>query len=93
MPGHGGKREGAGRPPGSLNKRTREIAEAALQSGQSPLEFALQVMRDEGRDIRIRLEACKAAMPHMHPRLAAVEHSDADEGRMVVIISGRDADI
>ena len=65
----GGKREGAGRPVGVLNKRTREIAEAAIQTGKSPLEFALEVMRDDEKDDRIRLDACKAALPHCHPRL------------------------
>ena len=41
----GGKREGAGRPAGAITKRTREVAEKALASGQSPLDVMLDNMR------------------------------------------------
>jgi hypothetical protein len=41
----GGKREGAGRPAGSVTKRTREIADRALAEGKSPLEVMLDNMR------------------------------------------------
>jgi hypothetical protein len=41
----GGKREGAGRPAGSVTKRTREIADQALAEGKSPLEVMLENMR------------------------------------------------
>ena len=40
----GGKREGAGRPPGSITKRTRAVAERALAQGKSPLEVMLDNM-------------------------------------------------
>ena len=40
----GGKREGAGRPPGAVTKRTREIANRALAEGKSPLEVMLANM-------------------------------------------------
>jgi len=40
----GGKREGAGRPAGSVTKRTREIADQALAQGKSPLEVMLENM-------------------------------------------------
>jgi hypothetical protein len=41
----GGKREGAGRTPGALTKRTRETAERALATGMNPLEVMLDNMR------------------------------------------------
>jgi len=41
---HGGKREGAGRKPGAVTKRTREIADQALAEGKSPLEVMLENM-------------------------------------------------
>lgn len=41
----GGKRVGAGRKPGSLTKRTREIAEKSLATGKTPLEIMLDNMR------------------------------------------------
>ena len=82
-PGRGGKRVGAGRKKGSATKRTREIADRAAKEGITPLEFMLDVMRneppaglepsDELKATTLRFEAAKAAAPYMHPRLAAVE--------------------
>jgi hypothetical protein len=69
----GGKRPGAGRPPGAATKRTREIADAAAQEGLTPLAYMLKILRDEEMDTESRFEAAKAAAPYMHPRLANVE--------------------
>lgn len=71
----GGKREGAGRKPGSANNRSREIADKAMAEGITPLEFMLAVMRDETAEQAARMDAAKSAAPYVHPRLAAVEHS------------------
>lgn len=71
--GHGGRRAGAGRKPGSATKKTREIAEAALESGQSPLEYLLSIMRDQAADEGKRIDCAKAAAPYIHPRLSSVE--------------------
>ena len=43
--GQGGKRAGAGRKPGTLNKRTREIAEKAAASGDTPADVMMSNMR------------------------------------------------
>ena len=77
---HGGARKGAGRPPGSANRKTREIADRAAQEGLTPLEFMLQVMRDEANEPRDRLSAAVSAAPYMHPKLASIEHTGADGG-------------
>ena len=37
--GHGGKRTGAGRPRGSINKFSAEVREAAVAGGESPLDY------------------------------------------------------
>lgn len=84
----GGKRAGAGRKAGAVTKRTREIADAAMSDGITPLEYMLEVMRkepnpmlepkDELAAIGLRFEAAKAAAPYMHPRLAAIEHTGGD---------------
>lgn len=42
---HGGRRDGSGRPKGSLTERTREVAERALADGKAPLEVMLDNMR------------------------------------------------
>jgi hypothetical protein len=86
--GRGGARANAGRKAGSATKRTRAIADKAAAEGITPLEFMLNVMRQEPPDVeddRVRLsyvamqfEAAKAAAPYVHPRLAAIEHTAPD---------------
>lgn len=71
----GGKREGAGRKPGSLTRRSREIATNASLKGLTPLEYILEVMRDTTADADRRFAAAVAAAPYVHPRLATVAHS------------------
>ena len=69
----GGKREGAGRPKGSVSKLDEEARKVALASGVSPLDYMLGVMRDEAADEAKRLDAAKAAAPYCHARLSSVE--------------------
>lgn len=76
----GGARQGAGRPPMAKNVIDREAREKAHASGQSPLDFMLEVMRDETAGRSQRLDAAKAAAPYMHARLNAVELSGAVAG-------------
>ena len=71
----GGSRPGAGRKPGAPNKATQERQKAVAESGMTPLDYLLSVMRDTEMDTDGRLEAAKAAAPYVHPRLAAVELS------------------
>ena len=71
----GGARPGAGRKPGSANKRTREIADAAAAEGVTPLEYMLAILRDEQAAPEARMDAAKSAAPYMHPRLTAIEAS------------------
>jgi hypothetical protein len=70
-PGESGNRRG--RPPGSINKRTRALLEAAEAGGEMPLDFLLRLMRDPRVPIARRLEAAKASAPFLHPKLSAVE--------------------
>jgi hypothetical protein len=46
MNNRGGKRRGAGRPVGSKNQRSAEIARAAAASGITPIEVMLGAMRE-----------------------------------------------
>jgi hypothetical protein len=41
----------------------RTAREAALKTGESPLDLLLRVMRDEGMDLNVRIDAAKAAAP------------------------------
>jgi hypothetical protein len=82
--GRGGRRPGAGRKPGSLTKKTREIAEQAAAEGITPLELQLATMRalwaeanaGDNLDLEKAERAAaiaKDAAPYVHPRLSAVE--------------------
>jgi hypothetical protein len=80
MPRPRGLPKTGGRQKGIANKRTREIAEAAMAQGLTPLEYMLAVLRDETIDSERRDEMAKAAAPYIHPRLASVEAQVAVTG-------------
>lgn len=79
----GGPRLGAGRKPGSVNLKTREIAERSAAEGITPLEYLLAVMRrpyPEAASPDVvaamdsqKLDAAKSAAPYIHPRLGSVD--------------------
>ena len=73
MPRPRGLPKTGGRKKGIANKRTREIADAAIAQGLTPLEYMLAVLRDETVEPERRDEMAKAAAPYLHPRLAAIE--------------------
>jgi hypothetical protein len=71
--GHGGRREGAGRPKGAKNKVWFELPEQrVLYAGiETPLQYLLTVMRDPAADWRRRDKAAKAAASFVHAKPAA----------------------
>jgi hypothetical protein len=69
----GGARPGAGRKPGAPNKRTAELMKAAEESGITPLQFMLDVMRDDANDPKDRLAAANMAAPYVHAKLSSIE--------------------
>lgn len=71
----GGRRPGAGRPKGTVNKLNDEVRAKALAGGVSPLDYLLAILRDETKPQETRIDVAKAAAPYVHARLAAVEHS------------------
>jgi hypothetical protein len=73
--GRGGKRPGAGRPSGLRNKKTMEQVAAVQESGITPLDYMLSVMRAPSGTVEdaVRLDAAKAAAPYVHPRLSTVD--------------------
>lgn len=74
----GGKRPGAGRKPGVPNKRTQETQKAVEESGLTPLEYMLSVMRNELEEPRARLNAAISAAPYVHAKLSSVEMTGKD---------------
>lgn len=82
--GHGGRRPGAGRKPGSPTKRRREIIDKAAAEGITPLELQLSAMRTlwarahRGPEVDLVLlkeasSIAAARSAYVHPRLSAVQ--------------------
>ena len=69
---HGGRRPGAGRKPGTLNRFSKELLAKASESGTLPVDYLLEVMRDQSLDTRLRIDAAKAAAPYVHQKLSAI---------------------
>lgn len=72
-----------GRQKGTPNKATAAKAAAIAEAGITPLDFMLQLMRDEVADAAQRLDAAKSAAPYVHPRLQAV---DPKTGSAAVVV-------
>lgn len=56
-----------GRIPGSRNKRTEALL-ALAEDGETPCAFALRIMREDGVDPLLKLQAAKLAAPYIHPK-------------------------
>lgn len=67
-----GERRG-GRKKGVPNKTNAEREAAIRASGLTPLDYLLEVMRDETKPEQLRQDAAKAAAPYVHPKLSSVE--------------------
>lgn len=65
-----GERRG-GRTKGTPNKKNQEMIQSVEESGLTPLEYLLSVMRDDNQDEATRRDAAKAAAPYIHPKLSA----------------------
>lgn len=66
-------RKTGGRQKNTPNKKTKELQEAVAASGITPLDYMLQVLRDENADEARRDDMARAAAPYIHARLSAVE--------------------
>ncbi|TWG90335.1 hypothetical protein L598_000700000920 [Mesorhizobium sp. J18] len=76
----GGKRDGAGRKPGTPNKASIERQKKVAATGITPLDYMLKVMRDPKADAGRRDDMAKAAAPYVHPKLASMQHTGRGGG-------------
>jgi hypothetical protein len=83
---NGGRRPGAGRKPGKKNTRSQEIANQQRAGGITPLEYMLQILRDEKETPEVRMEAAQSAAPFMHSRLQSIQHTGKDDGPIEIDI-------
>lgn len=85
-------RKTGGRKKGTPNKATAEKAAAVAASGLSPLDYMLQIMRDESKPDGLRASMARDAAPYVHPRLAAIEHTGKGGGPVELVLHGSDID-
>ena len=68
----GGARPGSGRKRGSPNVKSAEVIAKALEEGVTPIEYMLDIMRDDKADQKERQWAAEKCAPFIHPRPAPV---------------------
>lgn len=51
-----------------------------------PLDYMLEILRNEAMDPDARMDAAKAAAPYVHAKLASVEHRGEDGGPLQIIV-------
>lgn len=81
----GGARAGAGRKPGIPSKKNAETIKAVEESGLTPLEYMLSVMRSNIAEPRERLNAANMAAPYVHAKLSSIEVTGKDGGALETV--------
>src|SRR5262245_14242216 len=64
------KPPGSGRKAGTPNKRSIAAMNRKAAKGLQPLEFLVNMMRDDSAGKMMQLDAAKAAAPYLHARRA-----------------------
>jgi hypothetical protein len=85
----GGARPNAGRKAGQVSKARAAVLDRAKQAqaaGLTPLEYLLNILRDETQEQSARFAAAKEAAPYVHNRLAAVEHSGNQDAPIKTVL-------
>jgi len=73
MPRKSGTPKTGGRKKGTRNKKTAQQVAAIEATGVTPLEYMLEIMRNESVDAVLRADMAKAAAPYVHPKLSSIE--------------------
>jgi len=68
----GGARQGAGRKKGSPNKASAEREAKTAETGETPRDYMLRIMRDDTASDARRDDMAKAVAAYTHPKLSAV---------------------
>ena len=93
--GRGGSREGAGLKVGIPNKASIARQKRVAETGQTPLDYMLTVMRDAKVEPGRRDDMAKAAAPYVHLKLASHQHTGRNGGpiQTVDLTSASDDDL
>ena len=68
----GGARPNAGRELGTMIRFNRGLLERTNEGGQSPLDYMLEMIRDQFLDTRLRIDAAKGRCPCVHQKPSAI---------------------
>ena len=84
QPGQSGNPNG--RPRGTPNKASAKREAEIKASGLTPLDYMLDILRDENASTEDRKWAAQHAAPYVHPRLAQQQFKGPDGGAITVQI-------
>ena len=70
-----GQPKTGGREKGTRNRMDAKHRKAIAESGLTPLDYMLNVLRDEKAPKEDRMWAAQHAAPFVHPKLSAIEHA------------------
>ena len=88
--GRGGKRPGAGRPAGSLNKNTKEIQEAARAWGLLAVAKLANIMENSQNE-QVQLAACRELLDRGYGKVSSSEVNDKANEKIVIEVSKTDS--
>ncbi len=81
MAGNGGKRKGAGRPKGVLNKSTTQVKEIAQKYGEMAIKRLGDIVNDDKADARAQIAAAKELLDRAYGK-APQAITDGEGGKL-----------
>ena len=84
---HGGRRPGAGRPTGALNRLTRPVKKSAAAQGAASIERLVQ-LRDNAESEQVQFAASRELLDRAYGR--ARQEIDVTADRSIRVIINRD---
>lgn len=86
MSNHGGKRAGAGRKPGSRNRKSLEAMRRLRGTDADPITALLRIATkaEKASDDALAFQCYKELASYCYPKLKAIEHSGSDGGALTI---------
>ncbi len=72
---HGGKRQGAGRPKGAINKVNTEVAKQLGDLGFNPIVEMVNLYHDPEADLTLKQNVCKELAQYIAPKRKSMDVS------------------
>lgn len=84
--GHGGRREGAGRPRGAPNKSNATLRDIARGYTQEAIDALVSILSSEDEPAAARVSAANALLDRGYGKAATVINGDDEGGPVVTVI-------